>query len=112
MIQGEETNNITEALSLSQGLDQARKLAINEITMIGDFQILIQAMVTNLLPNQMKLRQIFKKIQRLSNSFRKIDFFHVLTHLNGKADQSVNGATPLSKGQLSLNGTLSFTPLP
>jgi len=52
---GEETNNNAEALSLWQGLTQAHKLAIKEITVIGDSRILIQAMVTNSLPNQMKL---------------------------------------------------------
>jgi ribonuclease HI len=96
---GEETNNIAEALSLWQGLAQAWKLAINEITVIGDSQILIQAMVTNSSPNQMKLQKIFKKIQRLSNSFRKIEFFHVLRHLNDEADQATNATAPLIKGQ-------------
>jgi hypothetical protein len=48
----------------------------------------------------------------LSNSFQKIDFFHVLRQLNGEADQAAKAATPLSKGQLSLNGTLFFDPLP
>jgi ribonuclease HI len=109
---GEETNNIAEALSLWQGLAQARKLAIKEIMVIGDSWILIQAMVTNSLPNQMKLRQIFKKILRLSNFFQKIEFFHVLRHLNGEADRAAKEATPLGKGQLSLNGTLFFDPLP
>jgi ribonuclease HI len=60
---GEETNNMTEALSLWKGLTQARDLGINEIMVIGYSQILIQAMVTNSLPNQMKLRQLLKKIQ-------------------------------------------------
>jgi hypothetical protein len=80
--------------------------------MIGDSRFLIQALVTNSLPNQMKLRKILKKIQRLSKSFRKIDFFHVLWHLNGEADQVAKAATPLSKELLSLNGTLSFAPIP
>ena len=99
-------------MSLWQGVGQARKLDINEIMVIGDSQILIQALVTNSLPNQMKLRQIFKKIQRLSNSFRKIEFFHVLQHLNGEADQGENEIVPLRKGQLSRNRTLSIAPLP
>jgi hypothetical protein len=79
---------------------------------IGDSQILIQTLVTNSLPKQMKLRQIFKKIQRLSNSFRKIEFFHVLRHLNDEADHAENTAIPLRKGQISLNGTLYIASLP
>jgi ribonuclease HI len=47
---GEETNNIAEALSLWQGLIQARKLAIQDIVVIGDSRILIQALATNTLP--------------------------------------------------------------
>jgi hypothetical protein len=76
---------------------------------IGDSKILIQAMVTNTLPNQMNLRQISKKILWLSHSFHKIDFFHVLRQLNGEADQAAKAATPLSKGQLSINGTYALT---
>jgi ribonuclease HI len=71
---GEDTNNMAEALSLWQGLTQARELGINEISVIGDSRLLIQALVTNSLPNQMKLRQLLKKIQRLSKSFRRLIF--------------------------------------
>jgi ribonuclease HI len=109
---GVESNNIAEALSLWQGLIQAQKLEIKEIMVIGDSQILIQAMVTNTLPTQMNLCHILKKIMRLSRSFQKIDFFHVLRHLNAEADQAAKAATHLSRGQLSLNGTLVFVPLP
>jgi ribonuclease HI len=91
---------MAEALSLWQGLTQAQELGINEILVIGDSRLLIHALVTNSLPNQMKLQQLLKKIQRLSKSFRKIDFFHVLRHLNGEADQAAKVATPLSNGLL------------
>jgi ribonuclease HI len=109
---GEDTNNMAEALGLWQGLNQDQELGINEITVIGDSQLLIQALVTNSLPSQMKIRQILKKIQRLSKSFRKIDFFHVLQLLNGEADKAAKAATPLGKGLLSLNGTMLFSPIP
>jgi ribonuclease HI len=109
---GEETNNMTEALSLSKGLTQARDLGINEIMVIGYSQILIQAMVTNSLPNQMKLWQLLNKIQQLSKSFQNINFFHVLRQLNGEADHAAKAATPLNKGQIYFNGTFSFTPFP
>ena len=79
---------------------------------IGDPHILIQAMVTNTFPTQMNLRHILKKIIGLSHSFQKIDFFHVLHHLNTEANQDPKVATHLSRGQLSLNGTLVFVPLP
>jgi ribonuclease HI len=109
---GVESNNIAEALRLWQGLIQAWKLEIKEITVIGDSRILIQAMVTNTLPTQMNLCHILKKIMRLSCSFQKIDFFHVLRHLNVEADQAAKASTHLSRGHLSLNGTLVFVPLP
>jgi hypothetical protein len=79
---------------------------------IGDSRILIQPMVTNTLPTQMNLCLILKKIMRISLSFQKIDFFHVLRHLNAEADQAAKATTHLSRGQLSLNGTLVFVPLP
>jgi hypothetical protein len=79
---------------------------------IGDSGILFQAMVTNTLPTQMNLHQILKKIMQLSRSFQKKDLFHVLRHLNVEAYQAAKAATHLRRGQLSLNGTLVFIPLP
>jgi hypothetical protein len=69
-------------------------------------------MVTNTLPTKINLHHILKKIMRLSYSFQKIDFFHVLRHLNAEANQAAKDATHLSRVQLSLNGTLVFIPLP
>jgi ribonuclease HI len=51
-----------EVLGLWQGLNPAWEHDINEITVIGDSRFLIQAMVTNSLPSQMKIWKILKKI--------------------------------------------------
>ena len=61
---------------------------------------------------QMKIRQIVKKIQRLTKAFRKIDFYDVLRSLNEVADAAAKVATPLRKGILSLNGRLATFKIP
>ena len=53
---------------------------------------------------------MIRKIQSLSNSFRKIGFFHVLRKLNGKADHAANIAPTLGKGLLVKNDSSTFFP--
>ena len=107
-----ETNNIAEALALWQGLQIAKTRGINEIIVLGDSRIIIQALAENTLPSQMHLRQMIRKIQALVSSFRKIEFFHILRKFNNKADRGTNIGSALGYGILKCNGLSSFCQLP
>ena len=78
----EDSNNVVEGLALWQGLCQARAHGISEIVVVEESRLIIQALMTNSLPTQLKLHQLIKKFQILSKSFNKIDYFHVLRSLN------------------------------
>ena len=104
---GIETNNISKALALWQGLLISKNQRISDITVLGDSRIIIQAMVENSLPNQMHLQHLIRKIHVLSLSFHKIDFFHILHNHNKEANLAANIGTTLSSGVLLINGISS-----
>ena len=108
----QETTNIVEALAMWQGLFQACAHGIDDIIVFGDSRLIIHALVTKSLHMQMKIRQIIKKIQRLTKAFRKIDFYHAFRNLNDRRDAEEKDATPLSKGILRLNGRFSTFKIP
>ena len=109
---GCETNNVAKVLALQKGLHIAKKQGINELIVVRDSILIIQNLFDNVLPSYMHIRQLIRKIQNLSNSFRKIDFFHVIRKLNGKADHATNIATTLGKGVLVKNGSSTFFQVP
>ena len=101
---GEDTNNIEEALALWKGLYQAKAMNITEINVFGDSWIVIQDLITNRHPNNMRLEKIHKKIKFLMKSFHNIKIFHNLCELNREVDKVANETIPLDKGTLNLNG--------
>jgi len=109
---GVNTNNTTEALTLWQGLNQALRLNVQDLVVIGDSRLIIQALATHRLPNQLKLWHILGKIKLLLKSFHSGQLFNILRDLNGESDQAPNLATPLSKGSLFLNEIENFSPIP
>ena len=109
---GRETNNIAEALALWQGLQIAKTRGINEIIVLGDSRIIIQALAENTLPSQMQLRQLSRKIQALVTSFHKIEFFHILRKLNSKVDLVTNIGYALGYEIFMWNGVSAFFQLP
>ena len=105
---GIDTNNMAEALALWQGLRIAKTLGIFKLTVIGDSRIVICALVENLMPNHMALRQLIHKIMAHVCSFKKIIFFHVLRKKNSKVNYEANKGSSLSPGERILNDQGSF----
>ena len=68
---GRETNNVAEALALWKGLHLSRNQGINELIVLGDSRLIIQALFDNSLQSQMHIRQLIRKIQNLAKSFYK-----------------------------------------
>ena len=65
----ENTNNIAEALSLWKGISQMPIHNIKEEMVFGESRLIIQALVTNSLTSQVRLRPIVKRIQLMVKSF-------------------------------------------
>ena len=105
---GRDTNNVVGALALLQGLQIARSRGINELIVLGDSQIIIQALAENTLPSQMQLHRLIRKIQALVKSFCKVEFFHILRKHNSKVDLATNIGSTLCFGILFRNGATTF----
>ena len=58
---GKKTNNAAEILAIWQGLNQARRLAIKKLTILGDSRIIIQALILRKAPGNMELAPISGK---------------------------------------------------
>jgi ribonuclease HI len=100
---GEDTNNIAEALALWQGIFQLKALGITDVLVFRDSRLIINAINSHSLPQNMRLRHLLQKIKNLIHFFHKIEFFHILRDLNSDFDRAANKATLLSKGNLTLN---------
>ena len=109
---GKKTNNAVEILAIWQGLNQARRLAIKKLTIMGDSRIIIQALILKKAPNNMELAHYYRKVISQMKDFEELKFFHILWHLNQIADHEANLGVSLSKGVLSLNGINNHVPIP
>ena len=101
---GTETNNVAEAWALWQGLVQASNLGIQELSVVGDSRVIIQAVNTKVLPSSSHLNQILRRILEMLPNFQFIEFFHALRAFNEPADRAANDAIGLSQGTLVING--------
>ena len=109
---GSDTNNMAEALALWQGLSQAIRLGVQELTVVGDSRMIIQHLFNRELPSSFRLKQVIRRIFILVPLFRYIDFFHVLREFNEQADNAANEAISLDYGVLSINGITRVDPIP
>ena len=109
---GIESNNMAEALALWQGLKLAKNQGLKDIVVIKDSRLVIQTLNASNLPEDVKIRQMVKKIHSLRLSFQNLDAFHVLRKNNVRADLTANAASSLAQGILDLNGSISWSPIP
>ena len=109
---GMETNNKAEALALWQGLKQARRNNIDEISVFGDSRIIIQAMILKKYPSHLQISRILHKISLIASKFKKISYYHVLRGLNGLADGEANKAVHQGRSIISVDGRETHCNLP
>ena len=109
---GIDTNNMVEDLALWQGLSQAIRLDIQDLTVVGDSRIILHHLICRELPSSFRLRQVIRRIFLLLPLFNSIEFFHVLRDLNEQADSAANEAISIGLGVLSINGVQSLEPIP
>eukprot|EP00253_Pinus_taeda_P006464 PITA_06464 len=66
---GFTTSIQAEALALFQGLKALKELDINEATVIGDSQVIINAMVSNIPVSDLNLARLITRIKGMGNNF-------------------------------------------
>ena len=109
---GIESNNTAEFCGLLQGLRIACSKGITSLAVFGDSRMLIQALINQKRPSQLKLALIYQKIRQLSQSFHSITYYHILRGLNYLANNEANKGTLLSRGILEVDGLESRNDIP
>ena len=104
---GHTSNNQAEYLALWQGLNQARKLNIQKITIFGDSKIIVKTLHTKKGPTDINLGQTYRKVLLLLTHFSNHKAYHVLRNLNNLVDAEANRGTSLTKSQLMVNVEIS-----
>jgi len=108
-----KSNNITEALALSQGLNQLLIQYITKVNVFRDSQSLIGLLNSNKNSNIVTLNQVLRRLRDRSYKFKELKFFRVFRLLNGEVEKAANWAINLEEGELEVNfGPTSWDPVP
>ena len=105
---GHESNNMAEAYGLWQGLKQVHQIGAEDVAVIGDSRLLIQAIRGGRRGKSERMERLLQRIRYMAKRFRKIEFFHVLRELNMRADRAANKFIDLGCFNLKVNSMISM----
>jgi ribonuclease HI len=109
---GNATNNYAEAMALWQGLCQARRNGIRNLTIIGDSRMLINAIIRSSKTQSAQLNNVLARIRLLLKRLDSYQVFHVLRELNKEADEEANRGALLAQGCMNISGQLTKVDIP
>ncbi|MDD4995950.1 MAG: ribonuclease HI family protein [Patescibacteria group bacterium] len=84
------TNNQAEYEALILGLGKAKELKATEIDFYSDSQLIVEQLNQRYKIKNPNLGVLFIKIWNLSQSFKKVNFYHIPREKNKRADKLVN----------------------
>lgn len=87
---GMATNNQAEYYGFLKGLERARDLGINKITLFSDSQLVVNQMKGVYKVKNQELAPLHQQVWDVAKSFEKIDFTYIPRELNKDADGEVN----------------------
>jgi ribonuclease HI len=87
---GMATNNQAEYYGFVRGLERARDLGINRVTLFSDSQLVVNQMTGLYKVKNQELAPLHQQAKALAASFEKINFTYVPRELNKIADAEVN----------------------
>ena len=99
---------MAKAYGLWQGLKQVQKVGAEEVVVIGDSRLIIQAVSEGRRGKNERLERLLKRIRDMIKRFRKIEVFHVLRELNMRADNAVNKIIDIGCYELKVNSKISL----
>ena len=99
---------MAEAYGLWQGLKQVKKLGADEVVVIGDSRLIIQALIRGRRGKNERLEGLLNRIRYKAKRFKKIEYFHVLRDLNKRADEAANKFIDLGSYELMVNSNISL----
>ena len=89
---GVATNNVAEYRALVAGLERALELAIPEVEVVSDSELLVKQMRGEYRVKNEALRDLSSQASRLARRFGKVEYRHVTREHNELADRLVNEA--------------------
>lgn len=87
---GLATNNQAEYHGFIKGLERARDLGINKITLLSDSQLVVNQMRGTYRVKNQELAPLYQQVGAIASSFEKINFVYVPREMNRQADEEVN----------------------
>lgn len=87
---GIATNNQAEYYGFKMGLERARDLGINRLTLFSDSQLVVNQMNGLYKVKNQELAPLYAEVKEIAQSFEKISFVHIPRELNRIADSEVN----------------------
>jgi ribonuclease HI len=89
---GVATNNVAEYRGLVAGLRKAVELAVLELEVVSDSELLVKQMLGEYRVKNDALRELWDEAGRLARRVGKVDYRHVRREHNELADRLVNEA--------------------
>jgi ribonuclease H / adenosylcobalamin/alpha-ribazole phosphatase len=89
---GVATNNVAEYRALVAGLEKALELAVHEVEVVSDSELLVRQMRGEYRVKNEALRELWEEAQDLARQVGKVGYTAVRREHNELADQLVNEA--------------------
>ncbi len=87
---GVATNNQAEYYGFKRGLERARDLGIDKVTLYSDSELVVNQMNGKYKVKNQELAPLHQEVKALADLFEKVTFVHVPRELNKITDQEVN----------------------
>jgi ribonuclease HI len=87
---GVATNNQAEYFGFKKGLERARDLGIDKVSLFSDSQLVVNQMKGLYKVKNQELAPLHQDVKEIANSFEKVTFTYVPRELNKIADGEVN----------------------
>lgn len=89
---GIATNNVAEYSALIAGLEKARELAVDEVDVVSDSELMVKQMTGEYRVKNETLQELWQRASRLARGFRDVSYTAVRREHNELADRLVNEA--------------------
>jgi ribonuclease HI len=95
---GVATNNVAEYRALVEGLGKARELAVDEVEVVSDSELLVNQMRGSYKVKNEALKDLWRQAMLHSTGFEKVTYTAVRREHNELADRLVNEALDAEGG--------------
>jgi ribonuclease HI len=89
---GIATNNVAEYSALIAGLEKARELAVDELEVVSDSELMVKQMTGEYRVKNEALQELWSRASRIARGFRDVSYTAVRREHNELADRLVNEA--------------------